>query len=287
MNTFGKKARFGTLAVLLVTNFFIWSALLAEERGGELKVAFLDIGQGDAIFIEAPNGNQILIDGGPGKSVLAELNKVLPVYDRSIDLILVSNPDKDHIGGLLEVLGAFEVGAVLEPGTKPTTAVYQEFEKAVTEEGAQKILARRGQMVWLDKTHGVLFEVFFPDQDVSDWQTNDGSIIGKLAYGQTCVIFSGDAPEQMENYVATFNSLALRCQILKAGHHGSRTSSGVSFVGTIAPEYAVISSGQGNSYGHPHQETLDIFNRFGVKILRTDTLGTITFISDGQSFQRK
>ena len=287
MNIFTKKVRFGALAILFVANFFIWSALLAEERDGGLKVVFLDIGQGDAIFIEAPNGNQVLIDGGPGKSVLAELSKVLPVYDRFIDLMVVSNPDKDHIGGLLEVLKTFEIGAVLEPGTKPNTAVYQEFEKAVEAEGAQKILARSGQVIWLDKAGGVLFEVFFPDQDVSGWSTNDGSIIGKLVYGSTCVIFSGDAPEQIENYIAAFNGSALRCQILKVGHHGSRTSSGVSFVGTISPEYAVISSGQDNSYGHPHQEVLDTLNRFGVKILRTDTLSTITFTSDGQSFQRK
>ena len=287
MNIFGKKARFVTLLVLFVANFFIWSALLAEERGGELKVAFLDVGQGDAIYIEAPNGNQMIIDGGPGKSVLVELAKVIPAYDRSIDAVLVSNPDKDHIGGLLEVLKTFEVSVVLEPGTKPDTAIYREFEKAVAAEGAKNILARRGQVVWLDQMRGIYFDIIFPDQDVSDWKTNDGSIIGKLVYGSNCVIFSGDAPQQMENYAVAFDGSTLNCQIFKVGHHGSRTSSGVAFVGTIAPEYAVISSGKGNSYGHPHQETLDTLNRFGVKTLRTDQLGTIIFTSDVQSFTKK
>ncbi|MEK7145280.1 MAG: ComEC/Rec2 family competence protein [Patescibacteria group bacterium] len=287
MNTFAKKARFGTLAVLFFANFFIWSALLAEERGGELKVAFLDIGQGDAIYIEAPNGNQVLIDGGPGKALLSRLGEVMPAYDRSVDLLIVSNPDKDHIAGFIEVLKSFVVAAVMEPGTKPETAIYQEFEKAVETENAQKILGRRGQIVWLDRARGVHFDIFFPDQDVADWQTNDGSIIGKLVYGKTCVIFSGDAPQQMENYVVAFDGSALHCQVLKVGHHGSRTSSGVAFVGTVAPEYAVISSGKGNSYGHPHQETLDTLSRFGAKILRTDQLGTIIFTSDGQSFQIK
>ncbi|MEK7147342.1 MAG: ComEC/Rec2 family competence protein [Patescibacteria group bacterium] len=287
MNTFAKKARFGTLAVLFFANFFIWSALLAEERGGELKVAFLDIGQGDAIYIEAPNGNQVLIDGGPGKALLSRLGEVMPAYDRSVDLLIVSNPDKDHIAGFIEVLKSFVVAAVMEPGTKPETAIYQEFEKAVETENAQKILGRRGQIVWLDRARGVHFDIFFPDQDVADWQTNDGSIIGKLVYGKTCVIFSGDAPQQMENYVVAFDGSALHCQVLKVGHHGSRTSSGVAFVGTVAPEYAVISSGKGNSYGHPHQETMDTLSRFGAKILRTDQLGTIIFTSDGQSFQIK
>ena len=287
MNTFAKKARFGTLAVLFFANFFIWSALLAEERGGELKVAFLDIGQGDAIYIEAPNGNQVLIDGGPGKALLSRLGEVMPAYDRSVDLLIVSNPDKDHIAGFIEVLKSFVVAAVMEPGTKPETAIYQEFEKAVETENAQKILGRRGQIVWLDRARGVHFDIFFPDQDVADWQTNDGSIIGKLVYGKTCVIFSGDVPQQMENYVVAFDGSALHCQVLKVGHHGSRTSSGVAFVGTVAPEYAVISSGKGNSYGHPHQETMDTLSRFGAKILRTDQLGTIIFTSDGQSFQIK
>ncbi|MEK7088209.1 MAG: ComEC/Rec2 family competence protein [Patescibacteria group bacterium] len=287
MNTFAKKARFGTLAVLFFANFFIWSALLAEERGGELKVAFLDIGQGDAIYIEAPNGNQVLIDGGPGKALLSRLGEVMPAYDRSVDLLIVSNPDKDHIAGFIEVLKSFVVAAVMEPGTKPETAIYQEFEKAVETENAQKILGRRGQIVWLDRARGVHFDIFFPDQDVADWQTNDGSIIGKLVYGKTCVIFSGDAPQQMENYVVAFDGATLHCQVLKVGQHGSRTSSGVAFVGTVAPEYAVISSGKGNSYGHPHQETMDTLSRFGAKILRTDQLGTIIFTSDGQSFQIK
>ncbi|MEK7081983.1 MAG: ComEC/Rec2 family competence protein [Patescibacteria group bacterium] len=287
MNTFAKKARFGTLAVLFFANFFIWSALLAEERGGELKVAFLDIGQGDAIYIEAPNGNQVLIDGGPGKALLSRLGEVMPAYDRSVDLLIVSNPDKDHIAGFIEVLKSFVVAAVMEPGTKPETAIYQEFEKAVETENAQKILGRRGQIVWLDRARGVHFDIFFPDQDVADWQTNDGSIIGKLVYGDTCIIFPGDAPQSMENYVVAFDGATLHCQVLKVGHHGSRTSSGVAFVGTVAPEYAVISSGKGNSYGHPHQETMDTLSRFGAKILRTDQLGTIIFTSDGQSFQIK
>ena len=281
MNTFGKKARFGLLTILFIANFFIWSALLAEERGGELKVAFLDIGQGDAIYIEAPNGNQILIDGGPGKMLLSRLSELMPAYDRSIDLLIVSNPDKDHIAGFIEILKSFSVAAVIEPGTEPETAVYKEFEKLVETEGAQKIIGRRGQIIWLDKTRGVYFVILFPDQDVSAWKTNDGSIIGKLVYGNTCVIFSGDAPQHMENYVTALDGSALHCQALKVGHHGSRTSSVVSFVGTVAPDYAIISSGKDNSYGHPHQETLDTLNRFDTKILRTDTLGTIVMSSDG------
>ncbi len=287
MNNFAKKARLGIMAVLLVANFFVWSALLAEERGGELKVAFLDVGQGDAIFIEAPNGNQILVDGGPGKNILAQLAKVMPAYDRTIDAILVSNPDKDHIGGLLEVLKTFEIGAVLEPGTKPDTAIYQEFEKAIDTEGAKKILARRGMKVVMDEKTGVALAILFPDRDVSETKTNDGSIVAKLIYGQTALMLTGDAPESIERYLVLLDGANLRSDLLKAGHHGSRTSSSVEFLAAISPAFAVISVGKNNSYGHPHQEVLERLTSAGAEILRTDQLGAIIFTSDGQSFQRK
>lgn len=287
MNTFAQKARVGTLVTLLVANFFVWSVLIAEERGGELAVAFLDVGQGDAIFIEAPNGNQILIDGGPGKSVLAALAKVMPAYDRTIDAILVSNPDQDHIGGLLEVLKNFEVGVVLEPGTKPETAIYQEFEKAVANEGAKKILARRGMKVVMDETDGIALLILFPDRDVAEVKTNDGSVVAKLTYGNTAVMLTGDAPEGIERYLVLLDGANLRSDFLKVGHHGSRTSSSAEFLAAVAPTAAVISVGKNNSYGHPNQETLVRLQAAGAEVLRTDQNGTIIFSSDGQSFQRK
>lgn len=286
-SNFNKQARLGILAVLLVANFFVWSKLLAEERGRELEVAFLDVGQGDAIFIEAPNGNQILIDGGPGKSVLAELSKVMPVYDRSIDAILVSNPDKDHIGGLLEVLKTFEVGAVLEPGTKPDTAIYQEFEKAVADEGATKILARRGMKIVMDEETGTVLSILFPDRNVAETKTNDGSIVAKLTYGNTAVILTGDAPEGIERYLVLLDGANLQSDLLKVGHHGSRTSTSAEFLAAVAPAAAVISVGENNSYGHPNQETLARLKAAGAEIFRTDQNGTIIFVSDGRSFQRK
>ncbi|MEK7081382.1 MAG: hypothetical protein AAB888_00265, partial [Patescibacteria group bacterium] len=122
---------------LLLLNFFVWYAISAEERGGRLTVSVLDIGQGDAIFIEAPNGNQILIDGGPDSKVLRRLGEMLPFYDRSIDMFIVSNPDKDHIAGLIDVLRRYKVARVMEPGTVSKTAVYREFENEIEKEKAE------------------------------------------------------------------------------------------------------------------------------------------------------
>lgn len=287
MDNLRKNARLYILAALFIATCFIWYAVFREGRQGILTVAFLDIGQGDAIYIEAPNGNQMLIDGGPPKAVLSALRKVMPFYDRSIDMLLVTNPDADHMAGFIDVLGTYKIGRVVEPGTHSVSATYAELEKSIAEKHVPRVLARRGQTIWLDKKHGIGFRILFPDQDVSTWTTNDGSIVGKLFYGNTSVIFTGDSPEQIEKYLVYLDDKNLKSDVLKVGHHGSRTSTSPEFVGFVSPTYAAISDGLKNKYGHPHKETLDTLNQFGVKIFRTDHSGTIVMRSDGQSIEMK
>ncbi len=269
------------LGALFAATVSVWYAVAWEDRAGKLTVAFLDIGQGDAIFIESPTGNQMMIDGGGGPIVLREVGKVMPFYDRTIDLLLVSNPDKDHMGGFLDILRSYRVGAVMEPGTVGASAEYRALEAEIEKEGASRLLSRRGQKINLGG--GAYFEVLFPDRDVSGMNTNDGSILGRLIYGHTSVIFTGDAPQNIEAYLVSLDGKKLKSDVLKVGHHGSRTSTSAEFVGYVSPTYAVISDGKGNSYGHPHQETLDTLNQFGVKVFRTDLLGRIVMQSDGES----
>ena len=286
MNNFARKARFGTLVIFLFANFFIWSGLLAEERGGGLRIAFLDIGQGDAIFIEAPSGNQMLVDGGPGKNVLAELNKVLPAYDRSIDIIVATHPDKDHIAGLIDVLTHYQIDFVLMTEAVSESATFAAFEKAVKQSGAQVIRPRRGMII--DLGDGADFKIIFPDRDMTgQTDVNEGSIVGKVEYGQTAVILTGDAPISIERYLVLLENENLNADLLKVGHHGSRTSSSAEFLAAVNPTLAVISVGKNNSYGHPHQEVLDGLKNLGTQIFRTDELGAIIFTSDGQSFVRQ
>ncbi len=269
--------------VLIVANAFIYYAVFAEERGGELTVAFLDVGQGDSIFIEAPSGNQVLVDGGPNAKVLQELGKVMPLYDRTIDLLIVTNPDQDHFAGFLDVLKQYEVATVMEPGTVGKSHMYPEFEKAVMEEGATRVLARRGQIVNLGD--GAYLKVLFPDRDVSTETPNNGSIVMQLVYGDTEILLTGDSTTKVEQQLFLKNSVELKSDVLKVGHHGSRTSTGSAFVAAVAPEYAVISDGKDNRYGHPHKETLDTLSKFGVKVFRTDEDGTIIMHSDGKIIQ--
>ena len=269
------------LLALLAATALVWYAILQEDREGKLKVAFLDVGQGDAIFIESPSGKQMLIDGGPDQKVIRELGKQMPFYDRSIDLILVSNPDKDHIAGFIDILNRFRVGTVIEPGTFNDSSIYAALEEAVKEEGASRIIAFRGMKINLGGS--AYFTILFPDRDISGLDTNTGSIVGKLTYRNTCFIFPGDAPAAIEDYITLIDEEYLKCEVLKVGHHGSRTSTSEQFVGLINPTYTVISLGKDNKYGHPHKEVLETLERFGAKTFRTDQLGTVLMYSDGEN----
>jgi len=282
MPPFAKKhPRFVFLAGFLLANIFIWSAVFAEERNGVLTVAFLDVGQGDAIYIEAPNGNQVLLDGGPNKAVLRELSEHMPFYDRSLDAVIASHPDQDHIGGLPAVLGRYAVGMAMDPGLEHDTAAYQELERLVREKDIERVVARRGQTVWLDDD--IYLEILFPDRDPSGWESNDASIITRLVYGDIAFMLTGDAPQKMEQYVAGLDGKGLASSVLKLGHHGSKTSTSDMFLGFVAPQYAVISAGKDNRYGHPHEEVTSLVEGFGISMLATAEHGTVIFRTDGKS----
>ncbi len=262
---------------------------LSCAHAGErlLRVSFLDIGQGDSIYIQAPNGRQMIIDGGPKSNLMSALSKVMPFGDRSIDVLMVTNPDADHYSGFIDLIRDFDVGAVVESGTRTNTPTYATLQKGIAEHSVPHLLARKGMKIVLDKEDGVEFDVLFPDLDVSGWSRNDGSIMGVLIYGKTKIFFTGDGTTTTENAVMLRTEKEiLESDILKVGHHGSRTSTSDAFVKAVAAQWAVISDGKGNTYGHPHKETLDTLARNGVDILRTDQLGTITFISNGSNWQK-
>ncbi|MBI2618095.1 MBL fold metallo-hydrolase [Candidatus Kaiserbacteria bacterium] len=285
MNAVRQYAGLIITSTFLFLNLFIWSAVFAESRSGLLTVAFLDVGQGDAIFIESPNGNQMLIDGGPNGAVLRELSKIMPFHDRFIDVILATHPDKDHIAGLIDVIERYEVGKYLEPGVLNDTGVYQTLLNAVSEKEIPVTYARRGMHIVLDE--GVRADILFPDRDVTNVETNSGSIVLRVVYGETEFMLTGDAPQSIERYLMSLDGNDLQSDVLKAGHHGSRTSSDESFISSVHPDIAVISAGKDNSYGHPHKEVLEILSKAGIKIFNTAEEGTIIFTSDGVAITQK
>lgn len=280
MKQIRENFRYLFLVILFAAAVLVWYAVFAESRSG-LTVTFLDVGQGDAIFIQAENGNQVLLDGGVNKKVLSELGKVMPFYDRSIDMVIETHPDEDHIGGLAEVLKRYDVGFVMESGVDSGSAVYREIKNVSAEKEIKNILARRGMKINLDENAYLL--ILFPDRDVSKIDSNYGSVVAKLVYGKNSFLLAGDSPAAVESYLALIDAKNLKSDVLKVGHHGSDTSTSEIFLGYVSPEYAVISVGKDNKYGHPRKEILERLERFGVSVLRTDKSGAIKMKSDGNN----
>ncbi len=290
MEKFNQKSLFILVAIfLLFVSFFIWSVVYDLEQSNNLKITFLDVGQGDAIFIESPSGVQALIDGGPsGSRVLRELSKVMPFYDKSINMIVMTHPDADHVSGLIDVLKRYKVDNILRSGITHNTpaidALIKEIEIEKTKSLGKEIFARRGQVFDLGQgdTGRVELHVLFPDRDVNDVESNTGSIVARLVYGDTSVMLTGDSPKSIERYLVNLDGKALHSDILKLGHHGSKTSTTESFLGYVNPQWAIVSAGKDNSYGHPHKSVVDTVERFGIKIKNTAESGSISFESDGR-----
>lgn len=271
------------VVLLLVLNGAIAYAILRPEPT-VLTVSFLDVGQGDGILIEGPTGIDVLIDGGKDRSVLRRLPQEIGFLDRTIDLLIATHPDADHIGGLPEVLARYQVGALMESGVAHETSQTKRLEAyAENEEGIVRVLARRGMRIHLGG--GAYADVLYPDQDVRNAETNTGSIALHVVYGDTSFMFTGDLPSSVEDHLVVLDPNSLKSDVLKAGHHGSRTSTDELWLAAVDPRIVVISAGKDNSYGHPHEETLDRVQESGAEIVSTAEEGTITFVSDGVSIR--
>lgn len=239
------------------------------------RVAFLDIGQGDAIFVESPTGRQMLIDGGANQSVLRQLPTVMGAYDRTIDVVVATHPDQDHIGGLSYVFDRYEVGAIVATESKSPSAAYGALTEGALSENAARVTARRGMLI--DLGASTTFRVLYPDRDVMHEETNDASIVGQLTCNGQTYMLTGDAPQWVERYLVGTEGTRLKSDVLKAGHHGSNTSSAREFVKLVDPDVAIISAGKDNRYGHPHPEVIELFKAEAIAVRSTADEGTIIF----------
>lgn len=270
------KLLLSTLFLLVLLNTLIWSAVYAFKPG-TLEVVMLNVGQGDALFIQTPNRKQILIDGGPDNAVLRELSRVMPFWDRSLDVVILSHGDKDHVAGLPEVLKRFKVEHIIATPYKSETSFYKAFENA--REGIQ-IEAERGQVFMLDE--GVTLTILYPDISGISRDINNTSIVARLDYNNTSFLFTGDIEDEVEHYLLTLDTHTLDVDVLKVAHHGSRSSSILPFLAEVTPDYALISAGVDSRFGHPHQETLENLELFTEQILCTCEEGRITIESNGE-----
>lgn len=284
MNREWKNLVFGILIVLLLCNIFFWSIIYNLNRSQLLEVIFFNVGQGDGIFIETPQNYQILIDGGPSSVVLEKLGQEMSFWDRSIDLIILTHPEHDHVAGLIEVLKTYEVKNILWTGVLKDTKEFEEWIKLIKGEKADITIAQAGQRIIIPN---IFFEIIYPFEDLEGQNiknTNNTSIIFRLVFNNNCFLFTGDASKSIERKVID-KGLNLNCNVLKVGHHGSKNSTSKELVESVIPELAVISLGKDNKYGHPHAQVLDILNDYGIKVLRTDEIGDIKIISDGQNIK--
>jgi competence protein ComEC len=280
MKNFKQYFKLYFLLFLIIINLAIFYAVL-HTSPDKMKVDFLDVGQGDAIFVTAPGGVQMLIDGGPDNSVLRELGRVMPFYDRSIDVVVASHADQDHIGGLVEVLKRFKVDLLIRPNTTSTSAVYQELGNLIKSKNIKEEIIIKPKTISLGRD--TEFDILFPNQNTAGWETNDSSVVGKLVYGNNSFLFTGDLPLAVEKYLVGKYGDFLITDVLKVGHHGSKNSSSEIFIETVAPAYSVISVGLDNRYGHPSPEAIKNLTTFGGQILKTMDMGDITFWSDGEN----
>ncbi|OHA88620.1 MAG: hypothetical protein A3C70_03420 [Candidatus Zambryskibacteria bacterium RIFCSPHIGHO2_02_FULL_43_14] len=285
MDFLKKYIRELVLGTLVLSNIFVWLAVYEKRPSDILTVYFLDVGQGDAILIDSPRHGRALIDGGKNRKVLTELGGILPFADKKIDVIIATHPDADHIGGLPEVVSRYDVGLFLEPGVESDNTIDDELKKRVEEKNISSLLARRGMVI--NFGDGVRLQILFPNQDVSNWETNRASIVARLVYGDSSFLLTGDSPIAIENVLLSLDSENIDADVLKAGHHGSHTSTSLAYVEAVSPEYAIISAGKDNTYGHPHKEVLDILSKLGAKTVSTIDLGTIKFETDGKMLEIK
>jgi competence protein ComEC len=267
--------------ILILANVFVWQFVFGLD--GRLKITFFDVGEGDSILIITPQGHQILIDGGPGERVLDKLAKEMPFWDRSLDLVVLTHPEYDHLSGLNKVLANYKVANVLWNGIKRDTSVFREWEEALQKEKAKVIIAQAGEQLkagalWgmvLNPPNNLQGQLFEKDSNIS-------SVILRLIYGRNSFLLTGDAPEKVEKVIVSANA-DLDSQLLKVAHHGSRTSTGLDFLAKVKPQVAVISCGRNNLYGHPDQTVLQNLSEFGINVLRTDLLGDVTVTADGSN----
>lgn len=264
----------GTLLLVFWTSKSHFSADLSG--GNDLLVRFYDIGQGDSMLIEK-GAVQILIDGGPNDRILTHLGRDLLPWDREIELLVLTHPHADHLSGLISVMERYEIRKILYFPSIYDTVGYKKFQELVKNEGAEVLSGQAGGEI---KVGELSLQILWPTANFRSNNVNNESLVMLLDYQDFEVLLLGDAEKDIQSRL----SVNIDIEVIKVGHHGSSNGSYEPLLRASAPELAVILVGADNRYGHPHKQTLDLFDKIRIPILRTDLNGTITVGSDGRGF---
>ena len=279
-----QKIILSSIIFLVWVNVLAWREVAFVATWHFLKVEVLDIGQGDSIFIQTPDRRSILVDGGPGTSVMEKLSHELPFWNKNLDVVILTHPDQDHLLGLFSVLERYKVDYIVWTGIVRDGANYQTWVNLLEKkkkEGSKIIFADsktsvRNNQVLLTVIHPLhnLSGIFFGKAD------NDTGIVSHLAYGKNAFLLTADVSFDVEKELLK-EKADISADVLKVAHHGSKYSSSEDFLQAVHPTWAAISVGKNNTYGHPTPEVLQKLAKFDIKTLRTDESGNITFLSDG------
>lgn len=274
--------------------FFLFSLawyILTYVVDNKLHFYFLDVGQGDSVYVRKMNNFDLLIDGGPDNKVISELGAVMSFWDRKIDYIILTHPHADHVTGLIEVIKRYEIGQILGTDATHTTNEYLEFLRIIKEKNIPYRLVRAGDR--FDLTNDIAIDIFWPEYSFYDREVNNlnnTSVVAKLTYNSFSTLFTGDIEEEVQKQLSNNirndqRNNPLQSAILKVAHHGSANGSYEAFIKLVKPEAVVIQSGKGNQFGHPAKSTLEKYHELNGQIFRTDTNGRVEIITNGNNYQ--
>jgi competence protein ComEC len=266
------------IMVVCVLALIIMIGSTGIQKEVELRIWFFDIGQGDSTLLLLPTGEKILIDAGRDNRVLAKIGSVLPPWDRSIDILLITHPDADHITGFVDILARYDVGEIFMTGASAYTPVMQALEAQIDREQTPVRYVSQGDRFLFGE---VILDILWPEAPLIGMypkDRNDSSVVTRLVYKDTSILFTGDAGHGAEQ---NFGMLVGDIDVLTAGHHGSSSSTSIDFLQDTRPEIVTISVGAENHYGHPHPVILYRIKELGAHVLRTDLDGDLLLISEG------
>jgi len=266
-----------TLIISLIFLTILSFSFLSNTADGYLHVYFLDVGQGDSLFIKTPDGKQVLIDGGPNNLVIQKLGELMPFYDRDIDVLVITHTDSDHITGLIEVLERYDFNLIIRSNILCKTTLCLALNEKIDKEEAQVWFVDSGDI--LDLGHETLLNILYPfDNNIYDGKPNNNSVVAKLNYGESSLLLTGDIEKKVESKLF-YSELDISAKFLKIAHHGSKTSSSELFLNTVSPSFAFIEVGD-NRFGHPDEDVLARLEKRGITYYRTDKDGDIHLIID-------